>query len=1036
IRYIDYFNQLQKDNKISNIDRKKANKITLTAEITRPALMVRSEAYHKDWKITVDGKSARLYNVNYACQGIFLDKGRHEIVFTFFPESLRKGINISVIAIIFLIIVSFTWYFIYYLLNEQKRSEKFSSLKLNSSGMIQSILNMRNIFYLILLFIIILGFMVPVFFGYEKILHSDSHRQVLPYLTAVSRFVQNGEIPLWDPNCFMGAVPYYTMYESPIYNPLLYPFYLLADHNSPKALYYMLFLMPFTLFLLIAVSGMYLFARYVIKMNKIGSFFTALIYTLAPHIAISSISLHNTAIFAYLPWILFTHCRLMEKMSITRWVLAVFSLSMMATACNTNYTVRIYLVTAGILFFAWLFIYRYNEKGVRRFAFLILSYMCSFILSAVMWSGVLEGLSWLLSSTKFSYEELVNYYTCNVWPGHLITLFIPTFTGLNPGTHAWGRALGGDQNILFAGGLFLSFTFVPLFYLVFLYFKNIKNKLMKQPVDQDILIDRDKNYKRWMLIGLIFYFFTILLMMGKYTPVYKIMCLILPWFFKMPYPFYYRFVQCLSAAILSGMGLTLIVSYREIHKQFYNKKTIIIYFLVVILLIIYSMLETMPVYLFKEVFYMSTRYSHVVEAFKNTDIAHIPSYQSMAILGQIWWFLLNPFLYFIVFFVLIMIFALVLKKHMFELIIIGLLFDVLFFGYITFFKNENCSYIKERNLQEQFTQLRSLTVNDFAYNKVREKVRTIPDIQKYRWTSVISDRDNMAWVTNSRALFGYDAKPMISEMTYLAKKITDGWPLELYYNKFPYFVLNNLNVKYMMVPDGLIDDDGVMIREIDKIKVYELYNDEKLDLMNEEGLIFNSLIKSDKIDMIELDEPLPYAYTQDKMVRLTENEQYNHLVNSDLRLFAMINKDAKAAKELLIDSDNMIKSIVNDKKSFKDLQQKNKILKIDKQHANSLELEIEVTVPSLLIRTEMYHKGWHVKVDGREADLIKTNYMLQGVFLDKGLHKVEYSFFPDNVKMGLIITVSSLFVLIILLIFDFLIIKKKLFDLSVIINIK
>lgn len=865
----------------------------------------------------------------------------------------------------------------------------------------------KEIYSILILIFLIIIFMFPAILGKEYILRVDSHKQALPRLIAVSRSLQNGELPLWDSCCFLGARPFYAMYESPIYNILLYPFYLLANHKSEVCLYYELFLLPYILFLLISALGTYFFSRFVIKINKISSLIMALVYTISPHMGISMMSLHNTAVFAYIPWILFACCKFIETKKIIWWVSGVISLALLATGCNTNFTLRAYFITALIIFLAWLFIYRKEKKSLITFGFVIFIYIFSVILASVMWLSIFEGLSWLLNETKFTYNEIISYFTSNVWPGHLITLFIPHYNGLNPGTHAWGNAIGGDHNILFTGGLFISFSIFIGFIFCILNKSKIKDTLYS-----------------WIVIGFIIYFLSILVMMGKYTPVYKILCIIFPWFFEIPYPFYYEFAQGWAASLLAGCGIFLLfLSSNEIYTYLFKKKYIIFYILIVTIFCIIPLFEKFHVNLLHDVFYTSPRYQKILEIINKTNRDFFYSWESLLFLKNLKWFILNPLLYFIIFLFLVVLFLIFYKKS--DLIkiaiIIGLVFDIYFFGYITFFKNTNTAYIEERTLQEYWTQMRVFTIKQHPFYNVVELVKNISKEDKYRWINVISDRDNMAWITNGRAVFGYDSKPILPEMKNIIDKFMQGYPYELYSHIFPVIFLKNINVKYLIIPDGLIENE-IKIKEINGMKVYEIYDHEKLKEKERRGFNFFTLIKSEKNHLVELDEPLPYIFTQNKIKKVNNIGQLDYLINEDLRKFVVINKEIRAN----FDSNNSLNNNKDEKyiDEFNELQTKNKI-KILKRTSNKLELEADIQTPAVLVRNEMFHKGWKVTVNGEKKELLKVNYMMQGVWLDKGKYLIKFSFMPDSFKTGLIISIITIFVLLVLLVFDFFTKKNK-----------
>jgi hypothetical protein len=56
--------------------------------------------------------------------------------------------------------------------------------------------------------------------------------------------------------------------------------------------------------------------------------------------------------------------------------------------------------------------------------------------------------------------------------------------------------------------------------------------------------------------------------------------------------------------------------------------------------------------------------------------------------------------------------------------------------------------------------------------------------------------------------------------------------------------------------------------------------------------------------------------------------------------------------------------------------------------------------PSILMLTDSNYPGWNVYVDGRKAELLKTNYLFRGVALPPGSHDVEFRYEPTSYAYG------------------------------------
>jgi hypothetical protein len=62
-----------------------------------------------------------------------------------------------------------------------------------------------------------------------------------------------------------------------------------------------------------------------------------------------------------------------------------------------------------------------------------------------------------------------------------------------------------------------------------------------------------------------------------------------------------------------------------------------------------------------------------------------------------------------------------------------------------------------------------------------------------------------------------------------------------------------------------------------------------------------------------------------------------------------------------------------------------------------------------------YHSGWKAFIDGKEAPIVKTNYVLRGLALPAGSHNIEFKFAPDGYKIGNTITIIFSIILLLVL---------------------
>ena len=66
----------------------------------------------------------------------------------------------------------------------------------------------------------------------------------------------------------------------------------------------------------------------------------------------------------------------------------------------------------------------------------------------------------------------------------------------------------------------------------------------------------------------------------------------------------------------------------------------------------------------------------------------------------------------------------------------------------------------------------------------------------------------------------------------------------------------------------------------------------------------------------------------------------------------------------------------------------------------------------LLFLSIPYDKGWHVKVDGKAANIEKVNIGFMGIFLNKGFHTVELQYTPPFLIAGMAVSLLSLIIFV------------------------
>jgi len=145
-------------------------------------------------------------------------------------------------------------------------------------------------------------------------------------------------------------------------------------------------------------------------------------------------------------------------------------------------------------------------------------------------------------------------------------------------------------------------------------------------------------------------------------------------------------------------------------------------------------------------------------------------------------------------------------------------------------------------------------------------------------------------------------------------------------------------------------------------------------------------------------EALPRAFTMDRIIAAREDEQLKQLVSGDLREAVYISpQETISGKE----------GTQSTPSRFAFLQKANPVKKINFGNPNRVDLEINVTVPAMLVLTEVWYPGWEAAVDEKAAKVYRVNYCQRGVWLEKGEHRVAFSFRPLAWRIGAAITLVT-----------------------------
>jgi hypothetical protein len=101
-------------------------------------------------------------------------------------------------------------------------------------------------------------------------------------------------------------------------------------------------------------------------------------------------------------------------------------------------------------------------------------------------------------------------------------------------------------------------------------------------------------------------------------------------------------------------------------------------------------------------------------------------------------------------------------------------------------------------------------------------------------------------------------------------------------------------------------------------------------------------------------------------------------------------------------------------------------VKITDYNLNNIVVDADNQENGFLFFSEIYYPAWKAFIDGKETEIYRTDYCMRSIYLEKGKHKVELKYQSETFAQGLKITLSSLLLFIVSVVFlSFKSFKKK-----------
>lgn len=252
------------------------------------------------------------------------------------------------------------------------------------------------------------------------------------------------------------------------------------------------------------------------------------------------------------------------------------------------------------------------------------------------------------------------------------------------------------------------------------------------------------------------------------------------------------------------------------------------------------------------------------------------------------------------------------------------------------------------------------------------------------------------------------------------------------YLKLTGYLKPNLNLVF-----GINNFGGSLALEMGRSREFiDLLNSEMINSFNEYGdeILNKKIIKLFNLASItHIISPYELGGESINLLeKVSEDNEINQYVYKNSKAFENVYlvdkliyaRDGKEAKELLVSEtfDPEKEVIVEDEKlqlseaenEGKSIGEIVEVKKID--NGSDVEIKCSNNSDAILVFTDTYYPGWIAYVDGRLSPIYRVNYIFRGVKLEKGEHKINFKYEPESVRIGILISVGTLIVCVVVMV--------------------
>jgi|TARA_B100001971_G_scaffold7377_1_gene6045 uncharacterized membrane protein YfhO len=698
---------------------------------------------------------------------------------------------------------------------------------------------------------------------------------------------------------------------------------------------------------------MFLFLKK-IRISEFGSLVGSIVYLLSGRFAISLwVGLPN-----YAPWVMLTPLvfllieNFFEKKNLRYALYVSIPLALIILGAHAQYFFfTIFIVS---LYFIFRLVTLIKERVNIRVIFKLIFYIALIFVFMTSLSAIQLLPSLEFSKNSIRLQDFTFEFASSISyePWTLITLAIPNFFGSYLDNTYWGSYAFWQKNI-YIGILPLIFVFFSLF------------------------CPKNKHY----LFFLFLLVFSFLFALGKYFPLYYLFYN-LPLFNLFRAPTRILFFFNFSMIVLAAFGVDFL--FYKVKEKYVNRKLIkkIIGIFIVLSLII--TLSTLSVFLFKgSILNIGENILDRKFDFEQEGLNSYDFYSSKieAAYNKIFFGLISLSIFFGLGVLLVLYLYKgkynINRKYIKFIIILIICLDLGLYS---------SNFIDVKDSKEIFS------TNKFIDYLLQDNGHfRILDTTTHTLPQHLTMRNSIYKINGYDGMIRVDYQNFVSAGSGIELKPTTIISLK---NITASIIYDMLNVKYIISNDIL---NGKQYKRIKNITTYLYVN-------NADYSIFDKKIFEAGYEAV------------------SEQDTYIYLnLNAFPKAFVVPNAIVFDNKEKILDAivDNQLDfkdSVILEQNTNKPLTNKGsfKEAKINLYSPNKVIATVNLKTPGYLVLADTFDKGWKAYDNGKETKVFRANYILRGVYLEKGNHEVIFKYEPGSYKLGRIISIISLSIILLI----------------------